>query len=880
MRKTFFATCMLGALILLNACSDAYQWAQEIPSWLGSSIYDELDQQGNYTIYLKMVNDLGKADFLKKTGSVTVFVADDAAYRAYFAEHGIDENNLTASEKKTFVYSTMLSNAYVLELLTNKSDQSGSTVQKGQVMRRYNLSNSIFDAVPDVAVGELPTGSVSHDWWKSLRNSSQSEFNILAGTNQTPMVHFIWKQMLTKGITKSDFSYLFNGTTFNEDSVYINNVKVEEGNITCQNGYIHKMSKVTLPLQNMAEYIRTNGSTSLFSRFIERYSFPTYSPYATDQYKYLKEYYANQHLYDNLVGNDSIYVKRYLWSDGTVGLTSVGDSVVNAFLRFDPGDNLYAETGSDPEEDMGAMFVPTDQALTDYWNSQDGAFLRNRYPSSQPFENVPDNVLVDLVNNHMQYSFLASLPSQFENVLDDSKDPIGMTAGDLNKCFVACNGGVYVTNKVYAPASFRSVIAPTLVEDNMKIMNWAIRNLEFRPYLLSMVSYYSFIILTDNALSTYIDPVTYKTADPRWLKFYYDNKSKTVQAYSYSYNKKLEGLAGCTETNMRMLNSTLDNGVYTTNPAVENRLTDLLNYCIIPRNSKGGNVIGNGSAYFQTKDNGSILVKGSGDNIQFHNELTNEDIPVVSHADKGNGTYYVVDKMVEPSFQSLEKLLASHPEFSEFYNLLQGNDEWTASEINLYSILKKSGSFFSMNDDNNTVRMFNTYHYTVYIPDNTAMAKAYANGLPRWVDINHLDELYANTNVDVSELKQEYTKKLIKFLKYHFQDNALFVDGEAKSGRFESSASSESTGLFYTINATVDGNGISVQGNYIPSWSGPVTIKNTDNCINRMVREYSFNGETVGSIISTSSYAVVHGITEPLLYDPECLCLKANEHVQ
>lgn len=879
MNKISFASFLLMALLLLNSCTDLYEWAQETPPWLGSSIYDELDAKGEYTIYLKMVNELGKADFLKKTGSVTVFVANDEAYRRYFAANGLDENNLTASQKKVFVYSTMLSNAFVLELLTNKTDETNSTVKKGQVMRRDNTSSSIYDLIPSYVTEDLPTGSVSHDWWNGVRNSGQSAFNILTDETKIPMVHFIWKQMQTRGITKSDFSYLFNGTTFHEEDVYINNIKVEEGNITCQNGYIHKMSDVSVPLKNMAEYIRTNENTSLFSKFVDRYSIPVMVNTYTNEYKALLEYYAGQNLFDDLVGNDSIYVKKHFWSNGTEGLTHLGDSVTNAFLRFDPGSNSYVEMGSALDEDMGAMFVPTNEALTDYWNSQDGAFLRNRYPSAEPFENVPDNVLIDLINNHMQYSFLASLPSQFENVLDDSKDPLGITTNDLNKCYVACNGGIFVTNKVFAPTSFRSVIAPTLVEENMKVMNWAIKNMEFKPYLLSMVSYYSFIILTDNALLRYIDPVTYKSADPRWLKFYYDNKSKTVQAYSYSYNKKVGGLAGCTETNMKMLNSTLENGVYTPNTTVTNRLTDLLNYCIIPRNTKGGNVFGDGASHFQTKDNGTLLVSGSKEQTVFHNEVTNEDIPVVNYAEKGNGAYYVVDKMMEPTFQSLEKLLASRPEYSEFYNLLQGNEEWTTSEINLYSILKRSGTYFSMNDDNATVRMFNTYHYTVYVPDNAAMTAAYAHGLPRWADINHLDEHYANTEVNVGELKRDYTEKLIKFLKYHFQDNALFVGGEAKSGRFESSSVNENTGLFYTIHANVNATGITVAGSYTPDWWVPVNIKNTDNCVNQLVREYSFTGETIGSTIATSSYAVVQGIGSPLLYDPECLCLKSTERV-
>ena len=48
---------------------------------VGAKHYDELSRRGNFSIYLKMVDDLGRTEFLSKTGSVTVFVADDDTYR-------------------------------------------------------------------------------------------------------------------------------------------------------------------------------------------------------------------------------------------------------------------------------------------------------------------------------------------------------------------------------------------------------------------------------------------------------------------------------------------------------------------------------------------------------------------------------------------------------------------------------------------------------------------------------------------------------------------------------------------------------------------------------------------------------------------------------
>ncbi|MBM6993105.1 MAG: hypothetical protein I3J02_07570 [Prevotella sp.] len=866
---------LMMSLLLFCSCNSSEDW--EKPSWLGESIYDELQSRGNFTVYLKLADDLGLSDFLKKTGSVTVFVANDDAYRAYFAQHGLNEDALSPAMKKHFFNASMLDNAYVLDMMTNLPGSDG--VSKGQVMRRTNTRWTVYDSIPAVPATLLPQAGPSHDWWSGLRDRGQVVYNLIDDGTQ-PMVHFIWRQMTTKNISKSDFAYLFGGKTFDDDDIYINNVKVTEPNIVCQNGYINVMESVPEVLPNMASYLKSNGSTSIFSSLLDRFSAPFSASDIASAYKSLETQYAGQNLYGPLAGGDSVYERRFFWQDANGnGLMTFNGDPVEATLKFDPAQHDYVETGVDVGTDMGAIFAPTDEAMVNYWNSDDGAFLRTRYPGN-PFENVPDNVLVELINNHLQYSFLNSLPSHFSSVLDDAKDPIGLNASDIKTgaSAVCDNGAVYVMNKVYAPAAFRSVMAPTLVDDNMRVMRWAIQNLEFRPYLLSMVSYYNYFILNDNAMSCYIDPVSYGSNDPRWFKFYYDEKSKTVQAYSYQYDRTRQGLDGCTEEDMRQLNSSANgDGTYQVNAVVENRLRDLLNFCIVPRDIHGTNVVNGSSEYLLTKGDGAIRLKGEGTSTQVQDQFTGNYVPVKEYVRKDNGNYYVLDKMVEPTFQTLLDVLSSNPDYSEFLELLLGNGEWTTSEQNVYAILKRSGSSFTLNDDNSTVKSFNSFQYTVYVPTNAAMDKAFAHGLPRWSDINQLDEKYAGTDVDVVALKKDYTQKVINFLKFYFQDYAVFIGGDDKSGTYETAAlhlSGEKSGMSYTLKVDNSTDGITLTGNYVPSWAGSAkVITRSAQDYNQMVREYSLSAKNATGNINTSSWAVVHAIDEPLFYDEECLVL-------
>ena len=104
--------------------------AETTPSWLGSSIYAELNERGVFSNYVKLIDDLDYAEVLAKTGSKTLFVADDEAFEKFFSENGAGVNgeawknatsyeSLTAAQKRILLYSSMIDNAYLMELLPN-----------------------------------------------------------------------------------------------------------------------------------------------------------------------------------------------------------------------------------------------------------------------------------------------------------------------------------------------------------------------------------------------------------------------------------------------------------------------------------------------------------------------------------------------------------------------------------------------------------------------------------------------------------------------------------------------------------------------------------------------------------------------------------------
>ena len=94
--------CLLAACGFIHACKDEFLLDDKKPDWLNASIYESLEKSGNFTMYLRLLadKDVNPANArplteeLSKTGSKTVFVADDAAWKAFFEKNAkLPESN-------------------------------------------------------------------------------------------------------------------------------------------------------------------------------------------------------------------------------------------------------------------------------------------------------------------------------------------------------------------------------------------------------------------------------------------------------------------------------------------------------------------------------------------------------------------------------------------------------------------------------------------------------------------------------------------------------------------------------------------------------------------------------------------------------------------
>jgi len=801
------------------SCTDKYELDTEQPDGL-NSIYGYLQEQGNFNTCLQLIDDLGEAPVLSKTGSKTMFVADDAAFQKFFTSNPWNVkrySDLTLAQKKILLYSAMIDNPYSTSMLsTAEGPIKGVVCRRASSLTKYDSVLVVSDSVTADAV--LPKNFRFND----IRSTYDTIVLFQDASMSAPLVHFNYKFITGNRLASSDIDFLYNqpaGTRQNDD-VYINNAKVLEGdgnkNIFCKNGFIHKVDRVILPLDNMAEIIRKDPDTKVWSSIVERFAVPYYTRSLTDTYNQLKG-----------TSYDKVFNKRY-FSERSSDESGKSEALVvddngkafEASLKFDPGWNGYACYKNGEEEmqrDMAVMIVPTDEAFMDWWNNGSGKDIQEFYKT---VDNTPASVLQRLINVNQLESMVASVPSRFEDILDDANDKLGIKESDVKSVTLGCNGVIYKTNKVFPPKAFSSVLFPAVVDTtNLSIIETAVSCMDYSAYLNSMVAEYIFLIPTNKGMLTYIDPVSYGQKTSKMWKFKLDNSStaKYLRIQAEVYDCALDESTGqwietsSTPTiikgqDIRYMSPSGSGFSSVKETPLRNRLEKLLDNIIVTTKYV------NGKKYYRTKGNSFVRIDNLSVGGKVYGGLQNKfntPLNITKIYEKGNGHAVILDGPIMGTPDNVATTLKNIPEFSDFYNLLyecgvvHSNIDVTNYKFASCAKSDSCGNLVDIKTEGDigyevegtitgtrktkVTNLFNNYHYTMFVPTNAAMEKAHDAGLPRVEEIKAAFEAEELLDEEAkTQTPQKMCEVVLDFIKYHIFDNGAFVDQGFESGDYES----------------------------------------------------------------------------------------------
>ncbi|MBP5769961.1 MAG: hypothetical protein J6W75_01170 [Bacteroidaceae bacterium] len=924
------AFVLLGGTLVFSSCQD--ELLTGMPSWLGSSVYEELENRGNFQQTLDLINDPDLADanyreMLSRTGSMTMFVADDDAWNRYLSKRGFTSvKQLPKSEKKNLLKGAMINNAYLIELLSNLP---GDPPTEGACLRRASRVD-VLDSIPVMMASEFPklnparvdkTTGEQIDYWSAVRD--RASIKIFKDNYSTPMVHFLPDFMTKNDLTSEDLMKLSNGKSSDVgNSAYINGLKVVEKDVTCQNGYIHVLEEVPEQLPNMAEIIHREPQMSIFSELLDRFSYP--------------ELWTVQVMDGK---RDSLFVKRYFnqgHKDNALNKISETGRVVSTTLAMDPGWNRYRpQTGNTDitfQNDGGAMLVPTNEWMEEYLHGE-GAAIGAKY--GYDWRNVPDDVVLPFLNNCMQNSFTSSTPSKFGSVKNTAAEDMGIVPGDVERCFMACNGVVYQLGKVFVAPEHQSVFFPAVLrsDEDLAIMHqmiadkrydsnyeqyyWTLN--EYRAYVNSMGSTYTLMLPKDAAFASSpegfncIDPYSLYEKKPIAYRYYLDGENTIFPVRAQAMSVDTTGGA-----------MVVTDKPATVQPAatasagglglVNNRLQDLLDNLIIVHGLRGVQTFHPDQEIYLNKAGGPIKVRFEGDKVtgiagSYHASkgwwIPVSEETTFDQRESGNGVSYVLDSIPISTYMSPYSILrdsVAHPDFSAFVDLLVNTDSLGMIDTNVDGHPTMDFAFKTMGN----------YHYTIYVPTNEAIEGLVNKGwlptgrtLDAWQEIQDLlDDYYSDLKVRLGDIESQlknnqltsdayeaaiaevealearadslllsiYTAKneirnvISNFLRYHIQDGSVYLGGEKVNGEMHETAAIDTTTMRFR-RLTVDNQAGAIR---VTDQAGK-TAANViagDNS-NLMGRQYLFGGSEQGSTrqIFSSSYVVIHQIDRPLVYD-------------
>lgn len=903
-RETSMVVACVVSLLSAVSCSDDYKLDDEghYPPGYGLTLYGALQNpssvglEGSFTTYQRLIEDLGYAQTMDGQASSTIFPANDDAFARFFQGNswGVTSyGQLSLTQKRILLYSSMLDNPMLVEMLGNVPNGESSYIRGQAIKHATHISST--DTITHYYMGAAVLPKTKY-WEGHL----QSGINLVSDATGHQMVHFTHEQMTGNQITTtgspSDFEVL-TGEAYNESErpAYVFRDKIIMKDISCKNGYIHQVQDVVVDPGNIAQVLRDHSDTKIFSAMIDRFSAPYYNSGLTTVYN------NNARLLGK-ASIDSIFERRYFsrFSQGAVLSTAPDGEVIasDAMLPFDPGWNAYYvnQAGSNRSSEIACMFVPTDQALVNYFTTEEGGgkFIIDQFcgkennTASQLADNlmkVPANIVCAFLANLMKSSFSASVPSKFDFVLDDAGNPMGLSLDYIHKTAegkydvrIANNGVIYVMDEVIAPATYRSVSAPALFNQDMKVMNWLIQDKSylgqnFYAYLLAMDANYALFIPDDRAFGAYyIDPAHFNRSGrtPRVLKFWYDaTATPSLRCTAYPYNR-VTGAVDTSDSTTVGLSS------------VRTQLIDMLNYhTVVLDNSEDFGQ----RTYYKTKHGGAICydrVQGTvSSGATYDSTLPVAKIsieqarkPNTGSQSGNNGVTYRTDRVIAPPMNSVYRTLQEQG-MTKFLDYCNATSSTTAREV--MNALGLSGSqqrryqvFVNNNGMDYNVSYFNTYNYTVYAPGNDAMDYALAHGLPTWQQI--ADTIRAAKQLP--EGTEAYTGKMAKaeammkvidnFIRYHFQDNAIFVDNTVGNSEYETAAiDGLSRHIRIRVSSSADGT-----LTLTDALGHSQTLRNDEAKINLMARDYEF---TNANAIETSSFAVIHELGRPLNYGSDAL---------
>ena len=415
-------------LLLLAGCTDKDE-QYERPSWLEPPIYDLLAERGNFSMYLQAVDKTLYSSILKGAGNYTVFAPNDQAFRNFLNDKGYASvDDIPVEELTKLVAYSMVFNRFETsrlgDILASKVWEVGTSIKKRSSYYKTlykeeinGVEQWVVDSPADVTAVVTP--------YKYLPIFTESYFS---------------KNLLTA----VDYETFYGNSLYSGLNVGAGSISHKD--IYAENGIIHEVDAVNLPLDNLDEMLK-NDRRSAFRQLLK----------TNVEGSYLFVSY--------LMGKDATEVYKKLYPD-----RSISEVYCKTYLNLPyllNNEDYKGSAGSTTEDQGYTLLVPSNEAMQTFT-----ATLLRR---------AEVNKISDLSLTTLTYFLRAHMidrivwPSQFATEMNTNGEYLN-GAGANGPTFAACvakssfasNGVLYDTKDVVKSKYFHSVYSEILLNKDCR----------------------------------------------------------------------------------------------------------------------------------------------------------------------------------------------------------------------------------------------------------------------------------------------------------------------------------------------------------------------------------------------------------------------------
>lgn len=420
-KNTFWVVILMSVLYSCEIDKEPYQ----NPDWLGGSIFETLEKNGNYTSLIRLAEIAEYRDIIE-SDVYTFFAANDDAFSVYLAGRGVDSvGQLSKRECKSLMALVSLRKGrsrdqliyqYINDRWQDSTSEYLSRFFRWDVPAKSYLQKEVVKYNPDYRGQELTIVN-NHKWMPCI---SEDLFGDIGGK--------------TDG---SDYLYFFPNSTWTGLQWF--NAAVTGPEAKCSNGFIFYIDQVVPIPPSIDEYLRNNQDRyGVFYDLMQR--FATYTPTTELGIDY------------------DIYTKAY---------ADVRD------IAFENGPQRLSYEATN----FYTAYIPTNDVLQQYL---DNAFLNGKYAS---IDSVPRETIIYLLNGHVAGNWV--FPSQIRT---EFLNPYGETIefdldNEVTGATMCSNGALYEINRVLEPLAFTAAPGPLFMDNKYSTILRAMNTVGVIPTL-------------------------------------------------------------------------------------------------------------------------------------------------------------------------------------------------------------------------------------------------------------------------------------------------------------------------------------------------------------------------------------------------------------